>query len=313
MKALTIDAFGGIDRLKLRDVAMPVVSRGEVLVKVAATALNPIDIKTRQGRGAANHAHVTLPMILGWDVSGTVIRCAPDVTEFQPGDQVFGSVGFPGLGQTHAEYAAIAACHLTHKPATVSHQQCAAVSMVGLTAWQALRPDEWLKTGDKILIWGASGGVGHIAVQIAAALNTDIYGTASAHKCDWIRTLGVDHVMDYHRTTWKQYPSDFDYILDTVGGTQTQKLLGLLKVGGTLVTLLPQRFDALVQRAQAQGKHARFVLMQSNHADMAQVAGLLQRGMIAAQIADVLALADAARGHVMLETHQAFGKIVLVP
>ncbi|CAG9298071.1 NADP-dependent oxidoreductase [Celerinatantimonas diazotrophica] len=313
MKALMVDEFGGIDKLSLKDIEIPSLSKRHVLVKVEASSLNPIDIKTRRGQGAANHALVKLPMILGWDVSGTIIGCAPDVTEYQPGDQVFGSVGFPGLGRTHAEYVAVHVDHLAFKPTTISHVQCAAAAMVGLTAWQALRPDFLIRKGDKILVFGASGGVGHMAVQLASSLGADVFGTSSLDKKEFIQSLGVAHYINYRQTQWSEYPQDFDYILDTAGGDNTRALLPLLKKGGTLVTLLPHNVEEMSRLAKQQAKQFKFILMRSDHCDMACVAKLLQTGAMEAKVSQVLSLADYAIAHALLESHDLLGKLVLVP
>lgn len=313
MKAVMIDEFGGIDKLALKDIAIPLLSNRQVLVKVEASSLNPIDIKTRRGQGAANHALVKLPIILGWDVSGTIIECASDVTEFKLGDEVFGSVGFPGLGRTHAEYAAINVDHLALKPSSISHVQCAAASMVGLTAWQALRPGSLFQKGDKILVFGASGGVGHMAVQIASSIGATIFGTSALQKREFICALGVKHHINYRDTQWSEYPRDFDFILDTVGADNTRLLLTLLKVGGTLVTLLPNNTEELSRLARQEGKQFQFMLMQSDHIGMTNVARLLQNGSMKATISQVLSLSDYAKGYFLVESHNSLGKIVLVP
>lgn len=313
MKALMIDEFGGIDKLSLKEIAMPLLSERQVLVKVEATSINPIDIKTRSGQGAANHSLVKLPLILGWDVSGTIIECGHDVTEYKIGDHVFGSVGFPGVGQTHAEYAAIDVDHLALKPACISHIQCAAASMVGLTAWQALRPDIFVHRGDKVLVFGASGGGGHMAVQLLSSIGADVFGTSSLAKREFIRSLGVKHYINYRQTQWSQYPHDFDYILDTVGGTNTYSLLTLLKVGGRLVTLLPNNKEELSRLARQQAKHFKFILMRSDCGDMTSVARLLETGAMQAQVSQVLSLSDYAKAHCLIESHDTLGKVVLLP
>lgn len=313
MKALMIEEFGGIDKLSLQEIDIPPLSARQVLVKVEATSLNPVDIKTRKGQGAANHTPVKLPIVLGWDVCGTIIECASDVTEFKLADEVFGSVGFPGLGQTHAEYAAINVDHLALKPSNISHIQCAAASMVGLTAWQALRAGVLIKKGEKVLVFGASGGVGHMAVQIASSIGAHVFGTSTIAKRAFIQSLGVEHYINYRDTQWSEYPRDFDYILDTVGGNNTRSLLALLKVGGTLVTLLPNNTEELSRLAQQQGKQFKFILMHSDHTDMTNVARLLQSGLMQAKISQVLPLSDYAKGHMLVESHNTWGKVVLVP
>lgn len=313
MHAMVLTQFGGVENLQPQDLPIPRPQQGEVLVKIAASSINPIDVKTRQGQGAANFAQVTPPVILGWDLSGTVETCGPDVEGWKPGDAVFGSVGFPGLGHAHAEYAAVPAGHLAHKPENVSHEDAAAASMVGLTAWQALTTHGRPGPGDRVLVHGASGGVGHMAVQIARAFGAQVTGTSSAANRAFVLSLGAEHHIDYRVAAWSSYPRDFDFILDTVGGEAPQASLGLLREGGTLVSLLPAHRDELTEAATARGLRFRFVLMRSDGADMAAVADLLARGAVRPTVSHRLPLEQLAQAHLLQESGRSVGKIVIVP
>ncbi|MCM2448478.1 NADP-dependent oxidoreductase [Rahnella sp. CG8] len=312
MRAMVLTQFGGVENLQLQDLPIPRPQQGEVLVKIAASSINPIDVKTRQGQGAANFTQVTPPMILGWDLSGTVVVCGTGVEDWKPGDTVFGSVGFPGLGHAHAEYAAVPSGHLARKPENVSHKDAAAASMTGLTAWQALTTRR-LGPGDKVLVHGASGGVGHMAVQIARAFGAQVTGTSSAANREFVLSLGAAHHIDYRVEAWSSYPRDFDFVLDTVGGEATRASLGLLRKGGTLVSILPGQRHELAEAAAAHGVQFHFVLMHSDGEDMAAVADLLARGLVQPAVSHWLSLDQLAQAHVLQESRRTVGKIVLVP
>lgn len=195
MKAIILKHYGSIENLIEEEVPKPTPKLNQVLIKVNATSINPIDVKTRMGMGAANWSAITPPFILGWDISGTIENTDRSVKQFKIGDEVFGSIGFPGLGQTNAEYAIADVNEIVLKPGNVSHQEAAATSMVGLTAWQALSRYVIPKKGDRVLIHAASGGVGHIAVQIVKALGAYVIGTSSSKNKDFIMSLGLMSIM----------------------------------------------------------------------------------------------------------------------
>lgn len=313
MRAMVLTQFGGVENLQPQDLTIPRPQQGEVLVKIIASSINPIDVKTRQGQGAANFTKVTPPVILGWDLSGMVDQCGPGVENWKCGDAVFGSVGFPGLGHAHAEYAAVPAEHLACKPENVSHEDAAAASMTGLTAWQALTTQGRPAPGDKVLVHGASGGVGHMAVQIARAFGAQVTGTSSGANRAFVLSLGAGHHIDYRITPWSSYPQDYDFVLDTVGGEASRASLGLLRKGGTLISILPAQREELSEAAAAWGVRFHFVLMRSDCAGMAAVADLLARGAIRPKVSHRLPLDQLAQAHRLLETGHTAGKIVLVP
>lgn len=322
MRAVVLTQFGGVESLQVRDLPVPEPKPDEVLVRIAASSVNPADVKTRMGLGAARFTPIALPVVTGWDLSGTVERCGADVTAWRSGDEVFGSVCFPGLGHTHAEYAAVPARHLARKPPAAPHTEAAAASMAGLTAWQALTRQGRPGPGDKVLVHGASGGVGHIAVQMARAFGARVTGTSSAANRAFVLSLGAEDHIDYRDTPWEAYPRDFDIVLDTVGGDAARASLDLLREGGTLVTLLPppgtEMTDLstagateLARTAALLGRRFHFVLMQSDASGMAAVADRLADGAVRPRIAQILKLADLAQAHTLLESHRTVGKIVL--
>ncbi|WKW52284.1 NADP-dependent oxidoreductase [Rhodomicrobium lacus] len=311
MRAIVLEQFGPIDNLKEAEVPIPVPSAGEVLIKTSAVSVNPIDYKTRQGKGANNWTSFVLPEILGWDLSGTVVALGADVTEWKVGDEVFGSIGFPGLGRVDAEYAVAQAVHLARKPSAIRHEEAAAASMAGLTAWQALTRLARPERGQRVLVHAASGGVGHMAVQIAKAFGAHVTGTSSAANRDFVLSLGADAHIDYRSLGIEDYPHDFDFVFDPLGGDATFRSLDLVKKGGTVVSILPQHDPRIFAEAAAKGVAFDFVLMQSRTDDMGEVAKLLGDEAIRPRIAKTFPLSELGQAHALLETGRTAGKIVL--
>lgn len=323
MKAYMLKTFDGPEGLGLCDLPVPVPAPDQVLLRTVATSLNPADIKTSQGLGAARITRLSLPFVPGWDISGTVVRCGERVSDFAPGDDVFGSVAFPRPGRTQAEYACVPARDLARKPEAVDHAACAASAMVGLTAWQALTRHGRPERGSRMLIHGAPGGVGHMAAQIAAAFGVRVTGTASAEKRAFVLSLGCEDCLDYHAAPADSAPADFDFILDTVGGKTTRQSMRMLRHGGTLITLLPppgtdmhdpatSAQTDIAREAEGLGLNFHFVLMQPSGADMARVSGLLAQGRLHPKLAGLLPWSELHLGYAMLQAHQVFGKIVMV-
>src|SRR5690606_33188554 len=184
MKAIIVQAPGGAENLAIQDVDKPTIASGEVLIQVKAISINPVDIKTRNGKGIYGRIKDQSPLILGWDVSGVVVESQD--AKFNIGDEALGMANFPGHGRAYAEYVAAPASHLALKPQNISHDEAAAATLVALTAWQALVTNANVQKGQKVLIHAASGGVGHIAVQIAKHLGAMVVGTSSAKNKDFV-------------------------------------------------------------------------------------------------------------------------------
>ncbi|MBJ7533184.1 NADP-dependent oxidoreductase [Rhodomicrobium vannielii ATCC 17100] len=312
MRAVVLDRFGSIENLQVKDLPIPEPGVGEVLVRIAAGSLNPIDVKTRTGQGAANFAAIVPPIVLGWDLSGTVVACGAEAGDWRPGDAVFGSIGFPGLGRTNADYTVARADHLARKPPPVTHEQAAAAAMAGQTAWQALTRHGRPAGGQKVLVQAASGGVGHMAVQIAKQFGADVTGTSSASNRDFVLSLGADTHIDYRNRPIETYPRDFDMVFDAVGGNTTLRSLALLKEDGLLVSILPPNDEIVAEEAVRTGRRFHFVLMQSSAADMTAVAHLLASGAIRPHVSQRFALTDLGRAHALQETGRSVGKIVIL-
>ena len=305
MKAVRIHTYGGPEVLVYEDVARPRAAAGEVLLRVYAAGVNPADWKTRSGPARPG---AMLPMILGWDVSGTVEALAPDVTEFHEGDAVYGMIRFPQSGATYAEYVAAPVAHLAHKPATIDHIHAAAVPLAGLTAWQALFEKAHLTAGQTVLILGAAGGVGHLAVQLAKSQGAYVFGTASTRNIEFLHRIGVDQAIDYTTTPLETAVHNVDVVFDTVGGETREHSLRVIKPGGMLVSILLGRSS--LEQAVA-GVNVQGMLVQPNAVQLAQIAQLIDAGKVHISVDTVLPLAHARKAHELSETHRTRGKIVL--
>ncbi|MDG4532161.1 NADP-dependent oxidoreductase [Streptomyces sp. AV19] len=301
------DAFGGPEVLKEVRLPVPAPGPGQVLVRVRAAGLNPTDWKHRAGPAFLGEP----PFVLGWDVSGVVEEAGLGVTPHRPGDEVFGMLPHPYGAGAHAEYAVGPARAFVRKPDGVGHVQAGALPLAALTAWQALVDVAQLAPGQRVLVHAAAGGVGHLAVQIAKARGAYVIGTASAARHAFLRGLGADGTIDYRATDFATAVRDVDVVLDTIGGDYRERSLRTLRRGGVLVSLQPYGRRELAAAAEPFGVRAEVMIVESDHAGMAAVARLVEKGKLRAEIAGTFPLADAARAHAAGETGRTAGKLVL--
>ncbi|WP_030762737.1 NADP-dependent oxidoreductase [Streptomyces griseus] len=307
MRAISQDAHGAPDVLREVVLPRPVPGPGRILVAVRAAGVNPTDWKHR----TAGFFVDRLPLVLGWDVSGVVAAVGFGVTLFKPGDEVFGMLPYPhGVG-SHAEYVTGPARAFAAKPAGLDHVQAGALPLAALTAYQALVDTAGVRAGQRVLVHGAAGGVGHLAVQIAKARGAYVIGTASAPKHDFLRSLGADEVVDYRTTDFRDAVRDVDVVLDTVSGDTRVRSLDVLRPGGVLVGLLPGADPEEAGKARARGIRVEDLLVEADHAGMNAVAELAASGALRAHVAAVFPLAEAAEAHALGETDRTTGKIVL--
>ncbi|WP_086884006.1 NADP-dependent oxidoreductase, partial [Streptomyces rhizosphaericus] len=247
---------------------------------------------------------------LGWDVSGTVVETGFGVTLFQPGDEVFGMLPYPyGVG-SHAEYVTGPTRAFAAKPAGIDHVQAAALPLAALTAWQALVDTADLRAGQRVLIHAAAGGVGHLAVQIAKERGAHVTGTASAPKHDFLRELGADACVDYRSEDFTDTDERYDVVLDALGGETATRSVGVLRPGGTLVSVLPGAEDTRAAAEKAQVR-AVTLLVEHDQAGMRAIAELVERGRLRAHVSGTFPLAEGARAHVQGETGRTTGKLVI--
>ena len=311
MKAIILKDYGSVENLIEEDVLKPTPKIDQVLIKVRANSINPIDVKTRKGMGAANWSSINPPFILGWDISGTIENIDKSVKHFKIGDEVFGSIGFPGLGLTNAEYAVANVNEIVLKPKNVSHQEAAAASMAGLTAWQALSRFVTPKKGDRVLIHAASGGVGHIAVQMVKSFGAYVIGTSSSKNKDFIMSLGADEHYDYLAAPFEKNINPVDFVLDTVGRDTTMRSLDVLKTGGALVSILPHVDKQIQQLANKKGVGCFFSLMKSSSKDLESVAEMLFQKKIIPYISQQFKLEELKKAHIQMEQGHTLGKTVI--
>ncbi|MFF8260664.1 NADP-dependent oxidoreductase [Streptomyces virginiae] len=304
MRAIVVNEWGGPENLVERQIERPEPGLGEVLVRVHAAGVNPVDWKTRAS--GALIAWGETP-IVGWDVSGTVEAVGPGVTLYAPGDEVYGMPHFPRQAGGYSEYVAAPARHFARKPASLDHVQAAALPLAALTAWQALVDTAGITAGQRVLVHAAAGGVGHLAVQIAKARGAYVIGTASAAKHDVLRELGADELIDYRSVDFAEAVSDVDVVLDALGGETAERSLKVLKPGGYLVSLPGP--DSVP--ADADGVNASWVLVDPDLKGLEAIADLADKGLLKPLVETVLPLAQAARAHEIGEQGRTTGKIVL--
>lgn len=312
MKAIILKEAGGPENLVAAEIPVPVPKKDEVLVKVKAISVNPVDVKTRKGFSLYNDLKKDEPVILGWDIAGEVVQAGEEVTTLEEGDEVFGMINFPGHGKAYAEYVAAPASHLAEKPELVSTQEAVAGTLAALTAWQVLLDEAKLQAGEKILIHAAAGGVGHFAVQIAKYLGAYVIGTASEANYDFVKELGADDFVDYTKEKFEELVKDADVVFDTVGGNNPLRSLQVLKEGGRLVAIAGGITDEVTQLAENRKIKAWRHLVHSNGDDMEQIAELMEAGTIKAHISKEFSFEEIAEAHRQIETGKTRGKIVVV-
>lgn len=307
MKAVRIHAYGGPEVLHYEEsVAVPSLKPDDLLIQVRAAAVNPVDWKIREG-GLQNVLHHTLPLTLGWDVSGEVVAIGPEVHEFAIGDAVYARPNIERDG-AYAEYIAVKASEAARKPAILDHTHAAAVPLTALTAWQSLVGAAQLQTGQTVLIHAAAGGVGSLAVQLAKALGARVIATASFVNTGLVTQLGADQFIDYTKTRFEEAVKDVDVVFDTVGGDTQARSWSVLKPGGILVSIVdPPSKATAVER----GVRSAFVFIQPNGEQLTAIARLIDEGRMKPIIHTVLPLREVRQAHVISQGGHARGKIVL--
>jgi NADPH:quinone reductase-like Zn-dependent oxidoreductase len=290
MRAVSQDELGGSEVLKLVTVPTPEPGISEILIRVHAASVKPIDGAQRQNGAFVGQP----PFVLGWDVSGTVEAVGLGVTLYKPGDEVFGMLPFPQGHGAYAEYAVGPTRAFVRKPDRLDHVHAAAVPMAGLTAWQALVDTAGIDEGCRVLINGAAGGIGHLAVQIAKARGAYTTALASAANLDFVRSLGADEVIDYNGTDFTEVVRDQAVVLDVVGGDYPAKALDVLKPGGILVSTQPPSLPPVAEAAAERGIRIAGVVVEADEVGMAGLADLAADGRLVPTIAATFPLEGAA-------------------
>jgi NADPH:quinone reductase-like Zn-dependent oxidoreductase len=306
MKAARIHAYGDASQIVIEDAPMPTLADDDVLIRVVATSVNPVDWKIRKGY-LKSMIPYQMPLIMGWDVSGVVEKTGPAVTRFKPGDAVYSRPDIARNG-AYAEYVAVRESEIAFKPATISHVEVASLPLVSITAWESLFTTAHLTAGQKVLIHAGAGGVGSIAIQLAKAKGAHVTATASAAKSALVTSLGADEVIDYRAQDFSQVARDMDVVFDTVGGEVQEKSWSVLRPGGFLVSITDRPSE---DRAKAEGKRAGFVFIGPNAPILTDLAGMVDAGQVRTLIGAEYGLNDTAKAQEASETGRATGKIVI--
>jgi NADPH:quinone reductase-like Zn-dependent oxidoreductase len=310
MKAILLNEAGGVENLVYRDIDKPTLKKGEVLVKVKAIGINPADAKVRSSAEMITRfLGDTRPAILGWDVSGEIVEKAEKTDEFEIGDSIFGLLS----GRGYAEYVAVPANILAHKPVNISYEEAAVIPMAALTAWGPLVHVGKIKKGDKVLIHAGAGGVGHFAIQIAKYFGATVIATSSAKNRDFILSLGADQHIDYTTQKFYELVSDLDFVLDTIGGDTLSHSIDVVKGNGIIVSVIPGFSDEIKEKACKKNVHLLSGGIDLEHLgeDIKLLADLFSNSLLKPHISAVYSFAEMAKAHIQVESGRTIGKIVV--
>jgi NADPH:quinone reductase-like Zn-dependent oxidoreductase len=306
MKAIRIHEYGDRSVLRYEDCSIPTIADDEVLVRVIATAINPVDWKIREGK-LKEIISYKFPLILGWDVSGIVEAVGKNVTKFSNGDLIYSRPELTRNG-TYAEFIAIRESEVAHKPNTISFAEAASIPLAGITAWEAVINSGQMQQGQSILIHAASGGVGSLAVQLAKWKGAYVFATSSKKNRAFVNSLGADEVIDYRNVKFQDVANNVDVVFDTIGGQVQEDSWSVLKAGGILVSIVQPPTDERARQAGALGK---FVFIQPNAEILCELAKLIDGGVVRPIISAEFSLKDIIKAHELSESGRARGKIVI--
>ena len=313
MRAMVIDGFGGADRLHPAEMPAPAAAAGEVLIRVAAAGVNPVDWKIREGSLEALFPH-RFPLILGWDAAGTIAALGDGVEGFAVGDRVWAYCRKPKVqGGTYAEFVVMTADAVAPMPVRLDFEQAASMPLVGLTSWQALFDTAALTSGQSVLIHAGAGGIGSMAVQLAKTAGANVVATASAANRVYVRELGADHVIDYTAgdfvsATRALFPDGVDVVFDTIGGETQTRSYRVLRRGGFLVSIVDEPSEEEAARA---GVRQAFVFVSPSGTQLRRIAALVDEGKIRPPAITAMPLAQAAEAQRLSQQGHVRGKIVL--
>lgn len=308
MKAIVINEYGGKEQLTEEQIDRPEPENDEIVIEIYSTSVNPIDWKLREGY-LKDMLPYDFPIILGWDAAGVVRDTGDDVHKFKKGDRVFTRSANNNRG-TYAEYVKTTENRTAFMPEDMSFDEAAAVPLAGQTAWQCLVEFAEMKAGDKVLIHGGGGGVGHFAVQIAKSFGAHVIATASAEKAETLKDLGVDEVIDYKTEDFEKIVTDADIVLDTIGGDVLEKSYSVLKKGGKLPSIAGQPDQ---EKADKYGVKAGSVWLEESGERLQKLADLYAQGKLKVLIDSTFPLSEEGvqEAHAASEKGRARGKIVI--
>jgi NADPH:quinone reductase-like Zn-dependent oxidoreductase len=305
MKTQRFHSFGGPAVLKLEDLQLPPLGEEELLIRVVAASVNPVDYKIREGRYPAVKAD-KLPYIPGRDIAGIVEACGGLVDDWKKGDAIYAMLGIDRGGYT--EFAIAKSEEVAPKPRTLDFVEAASVPLAGLTAWQGLFRYGELRSGQRVLIHGGSGGVGHFAIQFAKVAGAYVITTVSEQHVDFVRSLGADEVIDYKKQRFEEVLRDVDLVFDLIGGETQGRSWDVLKRGGTLVSTLNEPSQ---EKARDKGVRAMRYTVKENGGELEEIGRLIDAGKVRPRITKTFQLADAANAQQFVEEGHTEGKVVL--
>jgi len=306
MKAIRIHEYGGTEVLRLEDAPRPTPGAGEVLIRVHATSVNPVDWKVRAGH-AKGYLKYNMPFIPGWDVSGVIESVGSGVSRLKVGDEVYSRPDISRDG-AYAEYIAVRESEVALKPKSIDHVHAAVIPLAALTAWQALFDGAKLSSGQTVLIHGAAGGVGTFAVQFAKMKGARVIATASKRNHDFLRSLGADELIDYTTTKFEDVVHGVDAVLDTITGETADRSYGVIKKGGVYVSILA---PPNMEKCAALGIRGHHTFVQANPEQLAEIAKLVDSGKLTLTIEKVFPLTEAAAAQQLNAQGHTRGKIAI--
>jgi NADPH:quinone reductase-like Zn-dependent oxidoreductase len=312
MRAMVINRTGEPEVFEPAELPVPPKFGAELLVRVVAASINPIDAKTRAGRSAA--AIPGYPAVLGHDFSGVVVESPFEACAFQPGDEVFGMVPVPRHSGSFAEFVVASTLHVARKPASLGHLEAAAVPLAALTAWGLVVDVAKAREGQRLLIHAGAGGVGHFAVQFAAHFGASVIATGSARNAEWLRELGASEVIDYTVTRFEDVVQGVDTVIDLIGNVHDDtgtRSLKVLRPGGLIVNVPTGSWPGFGADAAAAGMRATHFKLAPDGRALEGIATLLDSGDIRVNVDKVFELDRIADAHRALEEGHTRGKIVL--
>ncbi|CAM3718509.1 NADP-dependent oxidoreductase [Paracidovorax anthurii] len=330
MKAFTIDRYGKKETGRIADVPEPEVRDDDVLIQIHAAGVNLLDAKIRNGEFKLVLPY-RMPLVLGHDVAGTVVRVGPRVRKFKPGDEVYARPDDFRIG-TFAEYIAVQEGSLAHKPANLTMEEAASIPLVALTAWQVLVETAQLKKGQKAFIQAGSGGVGTIAIQLAKHLGAFVATTTSISNVEWVKALGADIVIDYKKQDFATQLRDYDVVLNSLPSDALEKSLQVLKPGGHLISIsgpptpefaadqklawplkqvMRLMSHGIRKKAQRRGIRYSFVFMRASGSQLGEISSLMESGVIRPAVDRVFPLDSVADALAYVETGRAKGKVII--
>ena len=318
MKAIILNGIGGPDHLEMAELPVPPIKTDEVLVKVKAISINPVEAAARNNEVLLNYVYQIKGdeknIILGWDISGIITETGAAVTRFKAGDEVFGMVKFVGQANAYAEYVAAPEVDLALKPRNVSFSEASGATLAALTAWQSIVTNGKVRKGDKVVITGASGGVGHYAIQIAKNFGAYVVAVASAANKDFVLSLGADEFIDYRTQAFEEVIQDADMVHDAVWSDDVrhvERSLRAIKPGGKLLSLIVDLDKDMQRKLQEKNVTGARVFLRADQDDLQSIAGLMAAGKLKTHVSRVFTLEQMPQAHALIQTKNAVGKIIV--